>query len=251
MNENTKRIIELADGARTSAEIASAVGVCSRYVRKVIFRRNLPRPREGGQLGSRNHQFVCGRRVDLDGYVLVTVPSSHPLARQRTNRQTKLMYEHRLVMEERLGRHLLSSEVVDHVDGLTVHNAPSNLRLFSSNACHLRETLAGRKPQWSAAGLQNIRLKYHLPEGSVRIDTYSQRKALGEIRLQQILLAALSLGIDSPYLLGTHRHLEKARIAPLSRSTTERALAGLYEKWASIHALSLPEYLALNSPPGP
>ena len=68
-------------------------------------------------------------------------------------------------------------------------------------------------------------------EDPIRIDMYRQRKERGEIRLRQILLAALSLGIDSPYLLGTHHHLQKAGIDHSSRSNLERALADLYERW--------------------
>lgn len=232
MNENTERIVALADGIRTSVEIADLVGLTPRYVRKVLLKLDLPRRGEGAQPGSANHQYKTGRRIDSDGYVLVTAPSDHPYARQRTNRAGKLIYEHRLVLEQKLGRYLLPEEVVDHVDGLTLHNAPDNLRLFSSNAEHLAATTVGRTKLWSAQGYQNIGTRTDRGKAIQRVDSYGQRRKSGDVRLRQILLAALSLGTDSPYLLGTHHHTKKAGIDMYCRSTIQRALDDLYARWA-------------------
>lgn len=230
MNANTRKIIELSNGERSSVEIAEAVGLSPRYVRKVMKRLDLPRLGEGAQPGSRNHQFVSGRRVDRDGYALVTAPVGHPYARKRPNRDGKIIFEHRLVLEEKLGRYLRHEEVVDHVDGLTLHNSPDNLRLFASNGEHLQATATGPR-KWTPEGVLNIGARTDRGVEIQRVDSYGQRKARGEIRLRQILLAALSLGIDSPFLLGTHRHLEKAGISDLSRPSLERALADLYAQW--------------------
>lgn len=232
MNENTTRIIALADGKRPSREIAAAVGVSNRYVRKVIVRLGLPSFPTGSRPGAQNHQFVSGRRVDLDGYVTITAPDDHPHAKGRPRRRAKVILEHRLVIERKLGRYLLPEEVADHIDGLTLHNAPSNLRVFASNSDHLHETLRGFVPQWTARGRANLVGRGGLrTKGRKPFDIWSQRRARGEIRLHQILLAALSLGIDSPFLSGTHRHTEKAGIDMSSRPTIERALADLYSKW--------------------
>jgi len=232
MNENTKKIVALADGTRTSAEIAGLVGLTPRYVRKVLLRLDLPRRGEGAQPGAANHQYKTGRRIDSDGYVLVTAPSDHPYARQRTNRAGKLIYEHRLVLEQKLGRYLLPEEVVDHVDGLTLHNAVDNLRLFASNAVHLKETTTGRAKQWSAQGRQNIGVRTDLGAKIQRVDSYHRRRKAGDVRLRQILLAALQLGIDSPFLLGSSHHTKKAGIDMSCRSTIQRALDDLYARWA-------------------
>jgi hypothetical protein len=231
LNANTQQIVALADGHCSSTQIAELVGLSPRYVRKVLLRLDLPRLTEGAQLGETNHQYKSGRRVDLDGYVLVTAPKDHPYARQRTNRDTKLIYEHRLVLEQKLGRYLLPEEVVDHIDGLTLHNAPENLRLFASNADHLSATKAGCAPRLSAAGSRNTGIRTDLGKEIERVDMHAARRKRGDVRLRQILLAALSLGTDSPYLSGTLHHTKKAGIDMSSHSTIERALVDLYARW--------------------
>ena len=47
-------------------------------------------------------------------------------------------HKHRIVMEEILGRPLLSTEIVHHKDGNKQNNEPDNLYLFSSKAEHSR-----------------------------------------------------------------------------------------------------------------
>lgn len=236
MAQRTPQIIAASDGIRTSVEIAALVGASPRYVRKVQLRKNLPRCAEGAQPGRKNHQFVSGRRIDLDGYVLVTAPAGHPYARKRKGRQSGLILEHRLVMERKLGRYLLPQEVVDHIDGLTLHNAPENLRLFASNNDHLGLTLSGRRPDWSEAGYQRMKIKRRQHASHEPVDMHHLRRARGDVRLRQILLAALKLGIDSPFLSGTRRHLQKARIDASSRPTIELALRDLYGRWGSRRA---------------
>jgi hypothetical protein len=47
-------------------------------------------------------------------------------------------HEHRVIMEQILGRPLLKGEVVHHKDGNTQNNAPENLELLSSQGEHAR-----------------------------------------------------------------------------------------------------------------
>lgn len=237
MNARTAQIVALSDGTRSSVQIAREVSASPRYVRKILTRLNLPRLREGAQPGKANHQYVSGRRVDLDGYVLITVPSDHPYARTRTGRGTKLMYEHRYVMEQKLGRYLLPSEIVDHIDGLTLHNAPGNLRLFRSNGEHLAATLTGRKKLLSAEAQRKLSIAPRLRPSLGQVDNYARRRKSGDVRLRQILLTALKLDADSPFLLGTSRHTKKAGIDLSDRSKIQRALGDLYERWVSAHTL--------------
>jgi hypothetical protein len=146
-----------------------------------------------------------------------------------------MMYEHRLVLEQKLGRYLLPSEVVDHVDGLTLHNSPENLRLFSSNAHHLAETKAGCAPNLSEAGRRNTGKRTDRGIAIERVDMHAVRRKRGDVRLRQILLAALLLGTNSPYLSGTSHHTKKAGIDMSCRSTIERALDDLYLRWEEAH----------------
>ena len=141
MSQNTQRVAELSDVTLSSAEIAALVGISRRYVSKIQLKKNLPRLPEGGRPGDKNHQFVCGRRIGRDGYVLVTADKDHLSARKRPHRQGRIIFEHRLVLENALGRYLLPGEVVDHIDGITLHNSVSNLRSFQTNADHLHATL--------------------------------------------------------------------------------------------------------------
>lgn len=231
--ENARRVASLADGKLTSAEIASQLGLQPRHVRKILLRLDLPRLGEGGRKGAANHQFRTGRRIALSGYVQITAPEGYAgRVKTRPGRPGGgIVWEHRYVLEQKLGRLLLPSEIVDHIDGLTLHNHPDNLRVFASNAEHLRTTLAGKVPRWSAEGHGNMVLR-HRPDAVLqRIDIHHQRRVAGALRLRQILLAALSLGIDSPYLSGSSHHTTKAGIDMSSRSKIEAALADLYQLW--------------------
>lgn len=228
----TDRIRHLSDGSKTAAQIADEIGCSEKHVQNVQRIHGLTRLKPGGRNGEANPAYVGGRRVDHDGYVLVSVGLDHPYARPLPSKGYKVMYEHRLVMEKHLGRYLLPSEIVDHIDGLHLHNHPSNLRLFESNADHLKQTISGQRPEWSADGFARMKIPPALRAGLEQVDTYRQRKRCGDVRLQEILLAAFSLGTDSPFLSGTLHHLDKAGIDYSSRQKIERALVDLCEKWA-------------------
>lgn len=139
----------LADGSRSTQEMADLLGVSAECAREHLVRLGIGRL-AGKARPDRNHFWRGGRSIDADGYVLLKRPD-HPHA-------TKNGYvrEHRLVMEAHLGRYLSPSEVVDHIDRVTDHNDMANLRLFASNGEHLAATLAGRVPNWTPDGRQRI-----------------------------------------------------------------------------------------------
>ncbi len=89
---------------------------CSRYCRGAA-RKGVPSPYNQG-----------GRHTDMYGYVNVLLPANDPLATMRTKNGT--VREHRLVMARHLGRPLLKSETVHHIDGDRQNNALENLELW-------------------------------------------------------------------------------------------------------------------------
>lgn len=86
----------------------------------------------GNLLRGRHKTCGCGQfkarseRVYLNGYAFVTAPD-HPRASKRTGR----VREHILVMERKLGRHLLPLEEVHHKNAKRSDNRPANLELWS------------------------------------------------------------------------------------------------------------------------
>src|SRR3990167_909794 len=81
--------------------------------------------------GKLNPKWRGGRRVDKDGYILV-LQRSHPYA----DSYHGYVREHRLVMEKKIGRYLLPTEVVHHKNGDKQDNRISNLLLLRSLSQH-------------------------------------------------------------------------------------------------------------------
>lgn len=232
MNDRQANVAQYCDGVLSSKQIAVLADDKPKYVQEVMLKFDLPRLPARHPFGEKNPNFRGGRIIDRDGYVLVTVAKGHPYGRYVKDRDVGKVLEHRLIMEKKLGRYLLPSEVVDHIDGLRLHNHEDNLRLFSSNAEHLKATITNHIPKWSA----KAREKQFAPTAdrinSKPIDSYRQMKRSGDARLRQILLAALQFGIDSPFLLGSSHHLKKAEVYDFSHSNLKRELDLLYQRYA-------------------
>lgn len=144
-------IRELAAQGLCLRQLAERYG-CSRQAMLDRMREaGIPRLPPWSQPGSRNPAWKGGRQVDSDGYILIHQPD-HPHANV-----AGCVREHRLVMEQIVGRYLLSTEVVHHKDGDKQNNAPSNLELYSKNSDHLRDELTGRTPNYSPEGRQRMR----------------------------------------------------------------------------------------------
>jgi len=73
--------------------------------------------------GKDNPCWRGGRCKDKDGYIMVYAPT-HP-----NTKYIGYVLEHRLVMEKKLGRLLLRTEQVDHINGIKDDNRVENLRL--------------------------------------------------------------------------------------------------------------------------
>lgn len=123
--------------------------------------RALEEPRRGkGHRGDQNPAWNGGRTTDKSGYVLLRMPD-HPAANAHG-----YVREHRLVMEQVLGRPLLPTEVVHHKNGDRSDNRPENLELYNSNGEHLAHELAGRTPNWTEEGRARILAACRAPKRS-------------------------------------------------------------------------------------
>jgi hypothetical protein len=149
--DKLRTIRDLAADGLYSHEIAEKLGTTPKAIQK-IFRaygfpslQNFHPPREHERVGWK------GGVKEVKGYLYKRSPG-HPQASKHGN----YVAVHRLVLEAKLGRYLLPTEVVDHIDGDPKNNHPDNLRAFSSNAEHLRETLTGKFPDWSSEGLESL-----------------------------------------------------------------------------------------------
>lgn len=72
-------------------------------------------------------QFQTGRIINPQGYVRIYVPNAK-----------KRIFEHRLVMEKKIGRLLEKNELVHHINGIKDDNRPENLEVM------LRKTHCGK-----------------------------------------------------------------------------------------------------------
>jgi len=89
-----------------------AVGYCQMHYRRFKL------------YGDATIKINVGRKSDRDGYVQIrTIPGN--------GGKGKYTYEHRLVMQEILGRPLVKGETVHHKNGIRNDNRPENLELWS------------------------------------------------------------------------------------------------------------------------
>src|ERR1035441_10589299 len=128
------RLRELHAQEMSCREMAPILGCQEETVRRRLIDLGLDRL-PGKARPDRNVFWRGGYAIDEAGYILKHRPG-HPQATE--GGYVRL---HRLVMEAQLGRLLLPEEVVDHRNGDTSDNDPGNLRVFPSNAEHLRATL--------------------------------------------------------------------------------------------------------------
>lgn len=153
-------LLELIAQGLTASQLGERLGVAAETVRKFARKRGLSI--EPQDMAGENHPcWAGGTTHDRTGYILrrVRLDGEHGYLIRALAKRGKAGFdssgyapEHRIVMHDRLGRALCPGEVVDHIDGDRLNNEPSNLRVFPSNADHLRATLKGRVPNWTPEG---------------------------------------------------------------------------------------------------
>lgn len=79
--------------------------------------------------GKNNGNWKGGRLIK-GGYVLIYCPE-HPFAKNKG-----YVFEHRLVMEKKLGRYLTKEEIIHHINGIKDDNREENLELCKDTGKH-------------------------------------------------------------------------------------------------------------------
>lgn len=97
------------------------------------------RPHKKGGTSGKECNLWRGGRKTVHGYILVRIPN-HPYSGKNG-----YVPQHRLVVEKRLGRYLLPSEKVHHINGIKDDNRDENLQLFSCQAEHLTTIISGKR----------------------------------------------------------------------------------------------------------
>ena len=84
--------------------------------------------------GKSNPRWNNGMTTHEYGYILIKAPIDHPCKDKHG-----YIREHRLIMEKSIGRYLLPTEDIHHLNGIKTDNRIENLALISNRSEHLRE----------------------------------------------------------------------------------------------------------------
>lgn len=111
-------------------EIAKKFDVSAVIIRRRLIEYGIPlrNHKESNKVSNslhKNHKWKGGKKINQNGYVMVLKPE-HPHAVG-----IGYVYEHRIVMEEHLGRILKTDEQVHHINEIKTDNRIENLQILS------------------------------------------------------------------------------------------------------------------------
>lgn len=118
-----------------------------------------------------------GRFISNDGYIQVWLPPKHPYSGMSSN---NWIAEHRLVMAQALGRCLLSTELVHHINGVKSDNRIDNLQILPRSKHRADICLSC-----------NVELRNKIKSLEERIDTQEQLIRLLKWKIGRIEYAQL------------------------------------------------------------
>lgn len=181
MDNLVEKLREMVENKKMTHEaVGKILGVHHQTVSKWCKKFGIKTQRTGPRSGSGHPEWKGGIRI-VGGYRYIYSPD-HP-----NKTKGDAVAEHRLVMEEKIGRYLERHEVVHHIDGNRTNNSPDNLVLFARNSDHLRHELTGKCPKWTPEGKQRLldnakKGKYFPPESIKRLSEMAKKMNLSRIR---------------------------------------------------------------------
>jgi flagellar basal body rod protein FlgC len=105
--------------------------------------------KKGQNVGEKHPNWRGGIMHMTQGYICQYFPD-HPNANK-----AGYVYQHRLIMEKKLGRYLAKQEIVHHLNGVKNDNRPENLICIPNNSIHM-------KHEWSTnTSMENAKKNWY------------------------------------------------------------------------------------------